>query len=43
MAQAALYISTDGTDNVSIKYDTKVIKANLCNYSEAYILVTGNI
>ena len=33
----------DGTDNTSIKYDTKVIKANLCDYSEAYILVTGNI
>ena len=33
----------DGTDNASIKYDTKVIKANLCDYSDAYILVTGNI
>ena len=33
----------DGTDNTSIKYDTKVIKANLCDYSDAYILVTGNI
>ena len=33
----------NGTDNASIKYDTKVIKANLCDYSDAYILVTGNI
>ena len=33
----------DGTDNASIKYDTKVIKANLCDYSDAYILETGNI
>ena len=30
-------------DNTTIKYDTKVIKANLCDYSNAYILVTGNI
>ena len=33
----------NSTDNVSIKYDTKVIKANLCDYSVAFILVTGNI
>ena len=34
----------DGTDgNTPIKYDTKLIKANLCDYSDAYILVTGNI
>ena len=33
----------NGTDNVSIKYGTKVIKANLCDYSDAYILVTGDI
>ena len=33
----------DGADNTTIKYDTKVIKANLCDYSDAYILVTGNI
>ena len=26
-----------------IKFDTKVIKPNLCDYSEVYILVTGNI
>ena len=33
----------DGVDNTTIKYDTKVIKSNLCDYSDAYILVTGNI
>ena len=33
----------DGTNNTTIKYDTKVIKANLCDYSDAYILVAGNI
>ena len=27
-------------DNTTIKYDTKLIKANLCDYSDAYILVT---
>ena len=35
--------SVDGSDGTTIKYDTKVIKANLCDYSDAYILVTGNI
>ena len=33
----------DGSDETPIKFDTKVIKANLCDYSDAYILVTGNI
>ena len=33
----------NGADNASIKYDKKVIKGNLCDYSNAYILVTGNI
>ena len=33
-----------GNENDStIKFDTKVIKPNLCDYSDAYILVTGNI
>ena len=33
-----------GSENdATIKYDTKVIKPNLCNYSDAYILVTGDI
>ena len=27
----------------TIKFETKVIKSNLCDYSDAYILVTGNI
>ena len=33
----------NGTDDAPIKYDTKVIKANLCDYSDVYILVTANI
>ena len=34
----------DGDENgTTIKFETKVIKSNLCDYSEAYILVTGNI
>ena len=33
-----------GNDNDStIKCETKVIKPNLCDYSDAYILVTGDI
>ena len=33
-----------GNDNDStIRYETKVIKPNLCDYSDAYILVTGDI
>ena len=33
-----------GDENDStIKFDTKVIKPNLCDYSDAYILVTGDI
>ena len=33
-----------GNDNDStIKFETKVINPNLCDYSDAYILVTGNI
>ena len=27
----------------TIKYDTRVLKPNLCDYAEAYILVHGNI
>ena len=34
----------DGDENgTTIKFETKVIKSNLCDYSEAYILVTGDI
>ena len=33
-----------GNENDStIKFETKVIKSNLCDYSYAYILVTGDI
>ena len=33
-----------GNENDStIKFETKVIKPNLCDYSDAYILVTGDI
>ena len=33
-----------GNENdATIKFDTKVIKPNLCDYSDAYIFVTGNI
>ena len=34
----------NGDEDVStIKFETKVIKPNLCDYSDAYILVTGDI
>ena len=33
----------DGTERKPIKFHTKVIKSNLCDYSDAYILVTRNI
>ena len=33
-----------GNENDStIKFETKVIKSNLCDYSDAYILVIGDI
>ena len=32
-----------GEGGTTIKFDTKVIKPNLCDYSDAYILVIGNI
>ena len=33
-----------GADNPgTIKYDTRVLKPNLCDYAEAYILVNGTI
>ena len=32
-----------GENDSSIKFDTKVIKPNLCDYSDAYILVTGDV
>ena len=34
----------DGDENgTTIKFETRVIKSNLCDYSGAYILVTGYI
>ena len=33
----------NGEDGTTIKFETKVIKPNLCDYSDSYILVTGNI
>ena len=30
-------------DGTTLKFETKVKKSNRCNYSDAYILVTGNI
>ena len=33
-----------GADNPdTIKYDTRVLKPNLCDYAEAYILIDGTI
>ena len=33
----------NGEDGTTIKFETKVIKCNLCDYSDACILVIGNI
>ena len=30
-------------DDSNIKFETKVIKSSLCDYSDAYILVTGDV
>ena len=30
-------------DSTTIKFETKIIKSNLCDYSDTYILVTGDI
>ena len=32
--------NTDYDNDATIKFETKVIKSNLCDYSDAYILVT---
>ena len=32
-----------GEGNETVKFETKVIKSNLCGYSDAYILITGSI
>ena len=34
---------TDANNPDTIKYDTRVLKPNLCDYAEAYILVDGTI
>ena len=36
------YRKADENDS-TIKFDTKVTKPNLCDYSDAYIFVTGDI
>ena len=33
----------NSTTDSTIKFETKVIKPNLCDYSDAYILVTGDL
>ena len=30
-------------DSTTVKFETKVIKSDLCDYSDTYFLVTGNI
>ena len=37
------YVKDEDEDGTTIKFETKVIKPNLCDYSDAYILVIGNI
>ena len=32
----------ENENDSTIKFETKVIKSNLCDYSDAYILVTGD-
>ena len=34
----------EGKENSeTVKFETKVIKSSLCDYSNAYVLVTGNV
>ena len=33
----------ENEDSAAVKFETKVIKSNLCYYSDGYILVTGDI
>ena len=51
-ATRRLYIINDqnngqygnGDENgTTVKFETKVIESNLCDYSDAYVLVTGDI
>ena len=34
---------TEDVNDSTIKFETKVIKPNLCDYPDAYILVTGDL
>ena len=47
LQQQKWYIINDqnnGNENdLTIKFEAKVIKPNLCDYSDAYIFVTGDI
>ena len=38
-----LHYSRGSENDSTIKFETKVIKPNLCDYSDAYILLTGDI
>ena len=33
----------ESENGTAVKFETKVVKSNLCDYSDAYILVTGYI
>ena len=37
------YDSKGKYDNSNIRFKTSIIRSNLCNYSDAYILVKGTI
>ena len=41
--QSNTYYGEGDEDSTTVKFETKVIKSSLCDYSDAYILVTGNI
>ena len=38
-----VYKNTDANNPDTIKYDTRILNPNLCDYAEAYILVDGTI
>ena len=39
--QSNTYYGEGDEDSTTVKFETKVIKSSLCDYSDAYILVTG--
>ena len=41
--QSNTYYGEGDEDSTTVKFETKVIKSNICDYSNAYTLVTGNI